>query len=181
MNSDGSDPIQLTHGEDEFGPQWSSDGRWVFYMTVASGKATIWKIPIDGGEPVQFTKQPSTGPGVSPDGTLVACWWTPSPNTPAKIAVIPFAGGEPVKFIDPLPGAGLPLRWTSDGQSLIYCLTRNNISNIWSQPLDGGRPKQLTDFKSETILGFDWSRDDRLLVSRGFTAREIVLIQDLNR
>jgi Tol biopolymer transport system component len=174
----------LTHGEDEFGPQCSPDGRWVLYMSVASDKATIWRIPIDGGEPVQLTKEPSMGPCVSPDGTLVACWWWSPPKSPAKIAVIQFAGGEPLKFIDLVPGAaaaGLPMRWTSDGQSLIYCATRGSISNIWSQSLDGSQPRQVTDFKSETILGFDWSRDDRLLLSRGFTAREIVLIQDLNR
>ncbi|MEW6210705.1 MAG: protein kinase [Acidobacteriota bacterium] len=175
MDIDGSNPVQLTNGEEEFGPQYSPDGQWVFYMSVVSGKATIWKIPIDGGEPVQFTKEPSAGPAVSPDGSLVACWWS------GKIAIIPFDGGEPIKFIDPLPGPHMPMKWTSDGRALIYDVTRNDVSNIWSQPLDGGPPKQLTDFKSETILGFDWSRDDNLVVSRGFTAREIVLIQDLNR
>ena len=75
----------------------------------------------------------------------------------------------------------MPMRWTSDSQALIYCVKRNNISNIWSQPLDGGEPRRLTDFKSEQIEGFDWSRDDRLLLSRGFTAREIVVIQDLTK
>jgi len=181
INIDGSDPVQLTHGEDEFGAQCSADGRWVLYMSVASDKSTIWRIHIDGGEPIQLTREVSAGPGVSPDGSVVACWWFPSPNSPAKIAVIPFTGGEPTKFIDALPGAHSPIKWTSDGRALIYDVSRNNVSNIWSQPLDGGPPKQLTDFKSETIQGFDWSRDDRLLVSRGFTAREIVLIQDLNR
>lgn len=130
---------------------------------------------------MQFTKEVSSWPDVSPDGTVVACWWWLLP--PVKIAVIPFGGGEPVKLIDALLGVAkdLPMLWASDGQALIYSVTRNDVSNIWSQPLDGGPPKQLTDFKSETIQGFDWSRDDRLLVSRGFTARELVLMQDLNR
>ena len=152
-------------------------------MSGDAGKLSIWKIPIEGGEPHQFTKEISTWPVVSPDGTLVGCWWWDSPNSPPKIAIIPFAGGEPVKFIDPLPGAtkDLPMRWTSNGEALIYCVSRNDSSNVWSQPLDGGPPKQLTDFKSETIQGFDWSHDDRLLVSRGFTAREIVLIENVNQ
>ena len=208
INIDGSDAIQLTHGANEFGPQCSPDGRWVFYTSVVSGKATIWKISIDGGEPLQVTKEQSTWPVVSPDGMWVACWWWSSPNSPARIALIPSEGGEPVnfsdaapgassvtpeqfirrivtvKFIDPVPGATsalLPMRWTSSGHALIYCVTRNNISNIWSQLVDGGPPKQLTDFKSETIQGFDWSKDDRLLVSRGFTARGIVLMEDVSR
>jgi len=183
MNIDGSATVQLTHGEDEFSPRCSSDGRWVFYMSSASGNMTIWKVSIDGGEPMQFTKEVSSWPDVSLDGALVACWWWLSPSAPVKIAIIPFGGEEPVKFIDALPGAAkdLPMRWTSDGKALVYCVTPDNISNIWSQPSDGGPPKQLTDFKSETIQGFDWSRDDRLLLSRGFTARELVLMQDLNR
>ncbi len=218
MEGDGSGQKQMTaDGHFNQLPAVSSDGRYiifvsgsgrVFYTSVVSGKATIWRASIDGGEPVQVTNEQSTWPVVSPDGALVACWWWSSPNSPAKIAVIPFAGGEParfseaasgaasiaadqfiqrivtVKFIDPVPGATsalLPMRWTSDGHALIYCVTRNNISNIWSQPFDGGPPKQLTDFKSETIQGFDWSKDGRLLVSRGFTAREIVLMEDVNR
>jgi len=207
MNIDGSDPIQLTHGEDDFGPQCSPDGRWVFYTSVASEKATVWRVSIDGGEAVQLTKEVSTWPVLSPDGRWFACWWWSSPESPAKIGLFPFVEGNSitsmdaapgaasvttdqyirrivqVKFVDPVPGATsllLPMRWTSDGRALIYCVTRNNISNIWSQPIDGGPPKQLTDFKSETIQGFDWSRDDRLLVSRGFTAREIVLVEDVS-
>ena len=177
INSDGSDPIQLTHSEDDFGPQCSQDGRWVFYMSTAFDKITIWRIPIDGGEPIQFTKEASNGPAVSPDGNLVACWWW----NPPKIAIIPFGGGAPTRFIDALPGLHSPMKWAADGQALVYDATRNNVSNVWSQPVAGGPPRQLTDFKSEKIEGFDWSRDDRLLLSRGFTAREIVLMQDVGR
>jgi Tol biopolymer transport system component len=185
MNIDGSDPIQLTRGENDYGAQCSPDGRWVLYVSSGSGKATIWRIPIDGGEPIQLTDQWSMGPVASPDGSLVACWWY-GPKPPPKIAVIPFSGGAPIKLLDALPGAAaggppLPMRWTSDGRSLIYCVKRNGVSNIWSQPLDGSQPRRLTDFKSEQIDGFDWSRDDRLLLSRGFTAREVVLIQDISR
>jgi Tol biopolymer transport system component len=186
MNTDGSDPIQLTRGENDFGPQCSPDSRWVVYMSAASGKDTVWKTTIDGGEAVQLTEERSNGPVVSPDGTRVACWWWSPPKSPPKIAVIPSAGGNPIMILDALPGAAaggipLPMRWTSDGQALIYCIRRNDISNIWSQPLIGGEPKRLTDFKSELIEGFDWSRDDRLLLSRGFTAREIVVIRDYGR
>ena len=86
-----------------------------------------------------------------------------------------------MRFIDALPGLHSPIKWTSDGQALIYDATRDNVSNIWRQPVAGGPPKQLTDFKSEKIEGFDWSRDNRLLLSRGFTTREIVLMQDVGR
>jgi serine/threonine protein kinase/Tol biopolymer transport system component len=179
---DGTDPVQLTDGEEEVGPQVSPDGQSVLYMSVISdNKSTIWRVSINGGVPFQLTKEVATGPVVSPDGTLVACWWWSPPKSAAKIAIIPFSGGDPRKIIDPLPGVDpLPVRWTSDGQSLVYCVTPNNISNVWRQPINGGPPSQLTDFKSETIQGFDWSKDDRLLLTRGFTAREIVVMEDVN-
>ena len=183
MNLDGNDPIQLTHGANDFGPHCSPDSQWVVYMSVAKGKTTIWKVSINGGEAQQLTKEVANFPVSSPDGDLIACWWWPS-GSPAKIALIPSSGGKPVRLLDPAPDAAsavLPLRWTADGQALVYCVTRAGVSNLWRQPIVGGPPFQLTDFKSETIQGFDWSRENKLLLSRGFTAREIVLIQDLSR
>ncbi|MFS8086178.1 MAG: hypothetical protein ACMG6H_11165 [Acidobacteriota bacterium] len=54
------------------------------------------------------------------------------------------------------------------------------VTNIWSQPIDGGPPKQLTDFKSDLIFRFDWSRDGKwLAVARGNISSDVVLINDL--
>jgi dipeptidyl aminopeptidase/acylaminoacyl peptidase len=70
-----------------------------------------------------------------------------------------------------------PVRWSPDGRSLVYVDTRDNISNLWSQPLDGGQPKQLTDFKSELIGDFDWSRDGRQLpLTRGTVTNDAIMI-----
>ena len=33
-------------------------------------------------------------------------------------------------------------------------MNANNVSNIWSQPIEGGPPKQITDFKDMLITGF---------------------------
>lgn len=51
--------------------------------------------------------------------------------------------------------------------------------NIWSQSLDGGAPKQLTDFKTDRIFAFDLSRDGKQLVlTRGAISNDVVLISD---
>ena len=53
------------------------------------------------------------------------------------------------------------------------------VSNIWSQPLDGDPPKPLTDFKSDSIFSFSWSRDGKQLVyARGAVTSDVVLIRD---
>ena len=36
-------------------------------------------------------------------------------------------------------------------------------SNIWLQPVDGGEPRKLTDFKSDYIFRHEWSRDGKSL------------------
>jgi Tol biopolymer transport system component len=71
------------------------------------------------------------------------------------------------------------LRWTPDGRALTYIDTINGVSNIWSLPVDGGPPKQLTDFKTDQIFWFDFSRDGKqLAVSRGTQTSDVIVIRD---
>ena len=70
-------------------------------------------------------------------------------------------------------------QWSADGKSILYTTNNNNVTNIWSQPLDGGPAKQVTDFKDSLMSGFAWSRDGRQLAcSRGILLRDAVLISD---
>ena len=72
-----------------------------------------------------------------------------------------------------------PLVWSPDGRAVSYIDTRGDVSNIWLQPVDGSTPKQMTDFKSDRIFSFDWSRDGKWLTySRGTEERDVVLISD---
>jgi hypothetical protein len=68
------------------------------------------------------------------------------------------------------------IRWTPDGQALTYSLTEGGASNIWIQPLAGGPARQLTNFTSDYINDFDWTPDNRLILARGPTNQDIVLI-----
>ena len=161
----------------------SPDGKWVVYTSFGSNAFGIWKVPIDGGKPIQITTWDSRLPSVSPDGKLIACYYRDEQTRAEKLALIPFEGGEPVKMFD-LPQTSAPRteapRWTPDGRSLTYTIARGPLySNIWAQPIDGGAPKQLTDFRQERIFSFDWSGDGKwLLCSRGTVNRDVVLIKD---
>jgi hypothetical protein len=60
-----------------------------------------------------------------------------------------------------------------------YIDTINGVSNIWLLPLDGRPPKQLTDFKTDEIFWFEFSRDGKqLAVSRGVQTSDVILIRD---
>ena len=72
MNLDGSNQIQLTQGATKWDHTGvSPDGKWVLYNTTDNWH--LWKVSIDGGEPVRLTEYFATHPAVSPDGKMMAC------------------------------------------------------------------------------------------------------------
>lgn len=180
MNADGTNTAQLTFGNDESQPSVTPDGKLVLYTSGGNDaepeKRTVWKVSIDGGEPVQLATNPSFGADVSPDGKQFVCRYKENQFSFWKAAVIPIEGGQPTNFLDVAQGS--PLRWSPSGTAITYIKTQNGVSNIWSQPLNGEAAKQLTDFAAEQIFFFDWSNDNQLVCSRGTTTQEAVLISD---
>jgi len=176
MDLDGGHLKQLTNGDGEDFPDCSPDSQWVVYSSLAH--LTLWKVSMQGGVPVQLTNKNAYHPRISPDGKQVACvYWDGEIKPQWQIALIPFQGGPPTKLFDS-PGFSTPIvEWASDGNALIYPDTRGSISNLWSQPLAGGPPTQLTDFKAERIFDFVRSRDgQQLALSRGILTNDVVLI-----
>jgi TolB protein len=178
MDLDGDNPKQLTGGNSDIDPSCSPDSQWVIYSSDSSGKRVLWKVSIDGGHAVPLTEQAAESPQVSPDGKLIACQYRESPNTPWRHAIIPITGGRPVKVID-LPSGTDDFRWSPDGRMLTYDITRGGVTNIWTFPLDGSQPKQLTDFKTDHIFNYEWSHDGKQLVlSRGSRTSDVVMLSN---
>ncbi len=68
-------PRRVTsHPENDSSPQWSADGRYVYFLSERSGSSQIWRLPIAGGESEQISNLPlDVGTfNVSPDGTRIA-------------------------------------------------------------------------------------------------------------
>jgi len=181
MDIDGSNLKQLTVGADiDSYPTSSPDGRWVLFMSQRAAKVNSWKVSIDGGSPVEITDRSSQIPIISPDGKSIAYFHTDEQtNNQPKLSIMPFEGGEPVKTID-LPRTVQPLAfaWTPDGRAIAYLNNASGILNVWSQPIDGGAPKQLTNFKSEFVTSFAIARDGTVAAYRFSATRDIVLIKD---
>jgi len=184
MDADGGNAKQLTSGHDDNHPTWSPDGRWVLFERTLSGGTTVWRVSSEGDKPTQVTDKPAAFPVVSPEGNLIACTYKDNPdNNQWKVAVIPFAGGPPLKLFDiPPPFFTAPFKWTLDGKALTYLATKQSgvdgVDNLWIQPLDGGLARQLTNFTSENIFSFAWSRSGKLAISRGVETGDVVLISD---
>lgn len=105
--------------------------------------------------------------------------WDEQSNSADEVAVLPFESGDMTKSFNVPHSAWGSLRWTPDGNALTYVITGGGVSNLWNQPVAGGAPKQLTDFKADQIFSFDWSRDGKQLVaSRGVETNDVVLISN---
>jgi Tol biopolymer transport system component len=136
-------------------------------------------MPIDGAGPSQLLAgNHSTQPAISPDGKLIAFkhWDETTPPSPPRTIIIPATGGSPIRSFSLFQQQ--TLRWTPDGKGLSYIVTRDGVSNLWAQPIDGGAPTALTEFKERLIYNYAWSRDGkRLACVRGTESSDVVLIQ----
>lgn len=179
MDIDGGDLKQLTRDKTNYHPSLSPDGRWVVYTSFINGNPTLWKVSIDGGEPTQLSAASAFRPGVSPDGKWIACMQQDQKDGSFKAALIPFTGGEPALVEGMAKPEFLLVRWSPDSRALTYIATRQGVSNIWAKPIDGGPARQLTNFTTDRIFRFAWSRDGKFLAcERGMVINDAVLISE---
>lgn len=166
----------------------SPDGRWIVYAPVTVG---IRKVSIDGGPSAEVvSKAKLSYPQVSPDGKFVAYLFNDEQSLRPKFGIVEFENGNPVKTIE-LPLTAQPeatgfyiyrgWHWSPDGSAIVYVNTLGGVSNLWSQPIDGGGAKQITNFKSDQILNFAFSPDGRQIAfARANHSSDAVVIRSGN-
>jgi TolB protein len=179
MDIDGTNRVQLTDGNAETYPSVSPDGAYIIYSSLNAGVATMWRIPVNGGTPEQLMSEPAYYQIYSPDGRYIAALLRPENEDKWTLAILPKDGGETVKKFD-IPRTTFydgGLHWSPDSQAVQYVNYREGAGNIWSQPLNGDPPRQLTNFASGQIFRFGWSLDGRqLAIDHGLIINDAVLI-----
>ena len=187
IDADGANPKQLSHGVLDIGPFCSPDARWVYYTDLIPWQTR--RVSIEGGDsevvpgtviPGMFRGDP--GLGVSADGQFLAFVVVKggAEAGTAKIAIVNLlAGSEPARIVNSDSRiAGLP-HFFPDGKSLVYVIRENSADNLWLQPLDGSRGRQITNFNSDTIQNYEFSPDGKTLgVMRSHTESDVVLLRD---
>jgi Tol biopolymer transport system component len=179
IDIDGKHPMQLTRGTGDRQPTFTRDGRNVIFSS--SNPASLFRVSIDGGEPVRLTDRGGFDPNVSPDGKLIACGYRPAPADKNSFALLGLEGGAP-RLISDWPALFGRLRWMPDGTAIAYAARQAGVGNIWAQPIDGGAPRQLTHWNPASIFSFDWSRDGKWLAyASGSLTSDVVVITDTRR
>jgi Tol biopolymer transport system component len=134
-------------------------------------------------------KEDSSDPSISPDGASVLFWSRRETADPYEwAAIVPISGGPVRRVRMPFPAGEVGsykwnadyLRWAPDGRTVLFVRQdERGVGNIWSAPLDGGRPKRVTNFETDSIFAFDVSAEGRLLMSRGRLLRDVVLLKNV--
>jgi Tol biopolymer transport system component len=77
-------------------PNWSRDGRWIYFASSRSGTGQIWKMPAQGGQAAQVTKQGGFAALESIDGKFL--YYVKAATGP--IWRMPVEGGEESLILD---------------------------------------------------------------------------------
>ena len=72
-------------------PSWSRDGRWIYFGSKRTGDWQIWKVPSEGGQAVQVTKNGGDEAFESPDGKWL---YYIKPDNRSGLWRVPVEGGE---------------------------------------------------------------------------------------
>ena len=141
---DGGRAEQITTGDMDMRPRFSPDGKTLVFISVRSGKAQPWLLPLGGGEPQPLAEL---------DGQTGAAEWSPDGS---RLALLAESGEDRFRVGDPeKPTARriADLNWRLDGVGI-----RDQFTALWVVPARGGKPNRLTAAGHEAIQPF-WSPD----------------------
>jgi Tol biopolymer transport system component/DNA-binding winged helix-turn-helix (wHTH) protein len=103
ISADGGPPRRFVNDSaDEGVASWSHDGHWIYYASNRSGSWQVWKRTVDGGQPVQVTKNGGFAPLEAPDGRSL--YYTKFDDH--GVWQVPIVGGEETKIIQDEPFKG---------------------------------------------------------------------------
>jgi eukaryotic-like serine/threonine-protein kinase len=174
---DGSNALQLVNRPIYGDVLCTPDSKSVIY----GADSALWKVSINGGTP-EKTNFSYPDFSLSPDGKLVLAGVenVEAGTFSAKLVVKTVGGGETVHTFDVPYGMRKP-RFTPDGKAIAYLLARDRATNLWEQPLSGGKPVQITRFTTDEMFDYAWSRDGKQLAfSRGQKKTDAIMMSNFH-
>jgi serine/threonine protein kinase len=166
-------------------PDCSSEGNSMIYSSNSEKGANLMGGPIAGGtaENLLGKSYPVVVGRYSPDGKRIGVMLAEDERSGhVKLAVMNSRTRSIEKtytislgsWPDNMQGG---LRWTADGQALLFPLVREGTTDLWMQAVSGGPPRQITH--SGHVVAYALSPDGkRLAITRATSSRDVVLFSD---
>ena len=108
-------------GSDNGGPNWSRDGKWIYFYSDRGGEPfQLWKVPVNGGSPIQITSNGGVFGVESADGQSL---YYAKLRTPG-IWKMPLQGGEEERVLD-RAGGGEWFNWALARNGIYFRDTKN--------------------------------------------------------
>ena len=135
----GGAPRALTQDEfDNVCPSWSHDGKWIYFASDRTGNFQVWKVPAEGGSPIQVTIHGGHAALESPDGKYV--YYSKTQYSNPEIWQVP-VGGDAETVVSPLLH---PFTWAS------WSVVEKGI--VFAGPSGKGKPiLSLFDFATHRV------------------------------
>ena len=185
---DGSNPKQLSFGRVDIIPVCSPDGKWAYYQERPN--LNVMRVPVEGGKPesVPGTDIPgmfvsAAGVDISRDGKWLALSVEKNdaavPVPLIALVSLDTTTKPEVRMLTPDPRISQGPGFTPDGTALVYPILENGVENLWLQPLDGSRGRQITNFTTDALQEFEYSPDGKTLgVLERHVESDAVLLHD---
>ena len=121
----------------------SPDRRTLAVSSDRSGNQDIWLVPLNGGDLLQVTTEPSPdwAPVWSPTGTDIAFY--SYRHGSRDLWLVPAAGGA-ARALTSGPAEDYRMAFSPSGTELLFDSTRAGSWDIWSLTLSGGELRQVT-------------------------------------
>ena len=161
MRPDGQEQKQLTlNSATNDAPTVTPDGRYIVFISNRAGAFQVWRMQIDGSDPVPLTSGGGKNfPGISPDGK----WVLYNTTDDWQLWRISIAGGEPARLSD---SYALFPSISPDGK-MIACLGRSDSKAVLRiLSFEGGQPLKTFDLAAPTFSSnrIQWTGDGKAVI-----------------
>lgn len=165
---DGANERQVTKtGSSCMSPEFSRDGKEIFFTSFMNGKADLFKVNVETGKIAKVAQFEgiNAAPNLSPDGQKIAAML--SKDGDAEIYVLK-TDGSVIKRLTTQRSIETGPCWSPDGERIVFASDRTGSPQLYIMDDDGVNEKRLTFRGRYNDSPCFNSRGDRIVfVSRG--------------
>ena len=155
--TDGGSPRQLTFDKARGGSAaWTTDSRFLIISSQRSGSKTLWRVPVDGGEPVPVLIGAGVddNPAVHEDQLIYS-----SRQDRFTVCVTDFESGETQELYSSANDIAMP-RFSSDNSEIaFFAMLETGDIQVLAVPASGGRERFVTADEGARNQAHEWSAD----------------------